>query len=80
MLLKEGKIDKDFITRIMCWRYTSGIRAHKGEQLGRDDRDWREALAQYVIRNPFSVEKIHYQHQSGTVIYKSKVTHGKENF
>ena len=77
MLLKEGKIDEDFVRKIMRWRYTSGFSVHKGEQLARDDGDGQEALAQYVIRNPFSVEKIHYQQQNGTVIYKSKMTHGK---
>ncbi|WP_321532633.1 transposase [uncultured Desulfuromonas sp.] len=34
-------------------------------------------MAQYIIRNTFSVEMIHYQQQSGQVIYKSKMTHGK---
>lgn len=82
MLLKEEKIDEDFIRKIMRWRYTSGFSVHKGEQLARDDGDGQEALAQYIIRNPFSVEKIHYQQQNGTVIYKSKMTHGKnkQNF
>ncbi|WP_303720831.1 transposase [Malonomonas rubra] len=61
----------------MRWRYVSGFSVHKGDQLARDDGDGQEALAQYIIRNPFSVEKIHYQQQSGQVIYKSKMTHGK---
>ncbi len=77
VLLKESKIDEDFICKIMRWRYTSGFSVHKGNQSARDDGDGQEALAQYVIRNPFSVEKIHYQQQNGTVIYKSKMTHGK---
>ncbi len=61
----------------MRWRYTSGFSVHKGEQLVRGDGDGQEALAQYIIRNPFSVEKINYQQQSGQVIYKSKMSHDK---
>lgn len=77
MLLNEGLIDEEFIRIIMRWRYTSGFSVHKGEQLACDDGDGQETLAQYVIRNPFSVEKIHYQQKSGQIVYKSKMTHGK---
>jgi hypothetical protein len=82
MLLREGRIDEELITKIMRWRYVSGFSVHKGDQLARDDGDGQEALAQYIIRNPFSVEKIHYRQQSGQVIYKSKMSHGrnKKNF
>ena len=36
----------------------------------------------YILRNPFSVEKMTYNDQNGTVIYRSKMTHGrnKKNF
>jgi len=36
-----------------------------------------EGLAQYVIRNPFSLAKMTYNEQTRTVIYRSKMTHGK---
>jgi len=36
-----------------------------------------EGLAQYVIRNPFSLAKMTYNEQSGMVIYRSKMTYGK---
>jgi hypothetical protein len=41
-----------------------------------------ELLAQYIIRNTFSVEKMHYNENTGTVIYHSKMSHGnnKKNF
>ena len=72
MLLKEERINEELIAKIMRWRYISGFSMHKGEQLARDDGDGHEALAQYINRNPFSVEKILYPQQSGQVIYKSK--------
>jgi len=35
------------------------------------------SVAQYILRNPFSVEKMTYNVTCGTVIYRSKMTHGK---
>ena len=36
------------------------IVAYNGVRLARDDEAGREALAQYIIRNPFAVSKITY--------------------
>jgi hypothetical protein len=77
MLQKEGKIRDDLIAKILRWRHTSGFSVHNGEQLARDDAEGREALAQYIIRNQFSLEKVRYKEEVGTVIYRSKMTHGK---
>ena len=59
------------------WRHTSGFSAHDGMQIRRDDEQGKEALAQYIIRNPFLLEKITYKPESGIVVYRSKTTHGK---
>ena len=61
------------------------IVAYNGVRLARDDEAGREALAQYIIRNPFAVSKITYNPASGMVIYKSKPTPsrskgGRRNF
>ena len=40
--------------------------------MARDDEKGREALAQYIIRNTFSLEKITYHDETGTVIYRSQ--------
>ncbi|MBU4264331.1 MAG: transposase [Proteobacteria bacterium] len=77
MLKKEGRIDDTFIQNIMKWRHTSGFSVHNGMRISRDDKDGQEALAQYIIRSPFSLEKITYKAETGMVIYKSKMTHGK---
>jgi len=37
-----------------------------------------ESLAQYIIRNPFSLKKMTYDRESGTVIYHSKMHHKKK--
>ncbi len=36
------------------------------------------SLAQYIIRNTFSVEKLTYIEETGTVVYHSKMTHDKD--
>src|SRR5215510_8456368 len=33
----------------------------------------RESLARYILRSPFSLEKITYQQQTKTVLYRSKM-------
>jgi hypothetical protein len=71
MLKKEGRIDDAFIRMLMKWRHVSGFNIHNGVKIG------KEALAQYIIRNPFSLEKIRYIEKSGTVIYRSGMSHGK---
>ena len=82
MLKREGLIDDTFIAKIMKWRHTSGFSAHNGMQIKRDDEQGKEALAQYIIRSPFSLEKITYKPETGMVVYRSKMTHGrnKANF
>ena len=61
------------------------IVGYNGVRLARDDEAGREALAQYIIRNPFAVSKITYNPAGGMVIYKSKPTPsrskgGRRNF
>ena len=60
----------------MKWRH-SGFSIKNGFRISRDDENGRESVAQYILRNPFSVEKMTYNDKSGTVIYRSKMTHGK---
>lgn len=85
MLKKEGLIDDKFVAMIMKWRHTSGFSVDNGVRIARDDHKGQTAVAQYILRNPFSVSKIKYTAHTGMVIYKSKMTHrkikgGKKNF
>jgi len=78
MLKEEGKIGDDLINRLMGWRH-SGFSVHNGVRVRRDDDGGREALAQHIIRNIFSVEKLTYINETGTVIYRLKMSHGNDN-
>jgi hypothetical protein len=77
MLKKEGLIDDTFITMIMKWRYTSGFSVHNEVRIKPDDAKGIENLSQYIIRNTFSLEKLKYEAGDSSVIYRSRMTHGK---
>jgi len=76
MLKEEGKITDEIIDKLMKWRH-SGFNIDNGMRISRDDEKGRESVAQYILRNPFSIEKMTYNDKNGTVIYRSKMTHGK---
>ncbi len=77
MLKKEELIDDTFITMIMKWRYTSGFSVHNQVRIKPDDNQGLENLSQYIIRNTFSLAKLKYEEGDSSVIYRSKMTHGK---
>ena len=77
VLKREGKIDDEFIRMLMQWRHVSGFNIHNGVKIDRKDANGREALAQYIIRSSFAMGKIQYIEDSGTVVYRSKLGHGK---
>ena len=76
MLKAEGKIGDNIISNLMSWKHT-GFSVHNGVRIARDDEEGKENLAQYIIRNTFSLEKLNYVEETGTVIYHSKMTSGK---
>ncbi|MCP3890802.1 MAG: hypothetical protein GY702_18310 [Desulfobulbaceae bacterium] len=77
MLKKEGLIDDTFITMIMKLRHVSGFNVHNQVRIKPDDDQGMKNLAQYIIRNTFFLEKLKYQTGDSSVIYRSKMTHGK---
>lgn len=56
MLKKEGLIDDTFIKMLMCWRHVSGFNIHNEVRISPNDEKGMENLAQYIIRNTFSLE------------------------
>lgn len=81
MLKAEGKIGDELINNLMNWKH-SGFSVHNGVRIAKDDEEGKENLAQYIIRNTFSLKKLNYVEETGTVIYHSKMTHdkNKKNF
>jgi hypothetical protein len=77
MLKKEGLIDETFIKMIMQWQHVSGFNVHNQVRIKPNDDKGIENLSQYIIRNSFSLEKLKYEEGDSSVIYRSKMTHGK---
>lgn len=77
LLVKEGVIDDSFVAMLMKWNHTSGFNVDNSVRIARGDEKGITALAQYIIRNPFSLDKLSYNRETGMVVYRSKMTHGK---
>jgi hypothetical protein len=59
----------------------SGFSVHNGKPVKRNDAEGLERVAQYIIRNPFSEQKMAYNEENGTVIYRSRMhAKTKRNF
>ncbi len=72
MLRREGKIEDALIKKLLGWRH-SGFSIHHQVRIGSQDQPGREKLAQYILRAPFSQQKMRYHAKSRTVIYRSKM-------
>jgi len=75
-LVKEGLLSAQRARMLLGWRH-SGFNVYAGERVGADRHDDLERLAQYIIRNPFSVEKMHLHpapraEGQQSIIYRSR--------
>ena len=71
MLMNEGLLSEKKGKTLLRWRH-SGFSAYRGDRIRRDDEEGLERLSQYIIRNPVHDEKILYESETATVIYRSK--------
>ena len=71
-LLRHKLISEELVGKMKTWTH-SGFNVHIGRTVAPEDRAEREELCQYVLRNPFSVEKITLESPTDTVIYRSKL-------
>jgi hypothetical protein len=72
MLLRDQRIDESMIRKLLGWRH-SGFSLHNAVRIGAHDSDGGRAVAEYILRSPFSQEKLRYHAAAGTVIYHSKM-------
>src|SRR3990167_8613911 len=80
LLLKEKRISREWVEKLLSWR-NSGFNIHNQVKIRSDDSHGRESLAQYILRSPFSQEKMTYRKDSESVLYRSKIKPGmKKNF
>ena len=72
MLLRERRIDEAVIRKLLGWRH-SGFSLHNEVRIGSQDNEVRRAVSEYILRSPFSLEKLRYHAKTGTVLYHSKM-------
>ena len=72
LLLKEKRIGEEWVEKLLSWR-NSGFNIHNQVRIESDDRRERECLAQYILRSPFSREKMTYRKETRAVLYRSKM-------
>ncbi len=68
LLLKRGKINQSLVTQMLGWNH-SGFGVHHAVRLDADDLAGRERLAHYMLRCPFSLERMIRVTDQGKVIY-----------
>ena len=80
MLVEEELLAEEMACKLLSWKH-SGFSVHNGKPVKRNDSEGLERVAQYIIRNPFSEQKMRYNEENGTVIYRSRMhANTKRNF
>jgi len=72
LLCREGLVSELLAERMLAWRHT-GFSVHNSVRVHARDAAGRRRLAQYMLRAPFSLEKMSYEPVSGIVIYRSRM-------
>ena len=69
-LVDKGLLPPERANMLRGWVH-SGFNAHRSRRVLPDEREDLERLAQYIIRNPFSVEKMQVNQAGDSIIYRS---------
>jgi hypothetical protein len=62
---------------LLGWNHTSGFSVHNKVRIKPEDQKGIEHLLEYIVRNPFSLSKIEYIELTGSVLYRSGMSYGK---
>jgi hypothetical protein len=68
LLLRRGKIDESLVQQMRSWRH-SGFAVHLAVTVAPDDLAGRERLLHYMLRCPFSLERLIRLTPEGKVLY-----------
>ncbi len=72
LLVEEKLLPVERVQVLYAWKH-SGFNLHAGEPVPPEAKADLEDLAQYILRNPFSVEKMTLESPTDMVIYRSKL-------
>lgn len=70
-LLAKGLLPPQRARMLRDWKH-SGFNIHQSQRVGPDEDKDRERLAQYIIRSPFSLEKMRLT-DPGDIVYRSEM-------
>ncbi len=59
MLVEEELLAEELARKLLGWKH-SGFSVHNGKPVKRNDAEGLERVAQYIMRNPFSLEKMQF--------------------
>jgi hypothetical protein len=69
-LVKKTLLPPERARMLQSWKH-SGFNVHRSRRVQPDEREDLERLARYIIRNPFSIEKMEVSQPGGPIIYRS---------
>jgi hypothetical protein len=69
-LVKKGLLPPERARMLQSWKH-SGFNVYRSRRIRPDEREDLERLARYIIRNPFSIEKMEVKQPGGPIIYRS---------
>ena len=72
LLVGREAIDRALAGQMLSWRH-SGFSVHNRVRVAAGDAEGRKSLAGYMLRAPFSLEKMSYDAARGAVIYRSRL-------
>jgi hypothetical protein len=72
LLVEQRLLPVERVQVLYSWKH-SGFNVHAGEQVPPEAKADLEGLAQYILRNPFSVEKMTLESPGDIVIYRSRL-------
>jgi len=78
-LAEKGLLPPERARMLRGWVH-SGFNVYRSRRVQPDEREDLERLAQYIIRNPFSVEKMQVNQPGGPIIYRSGMNEIHRNF
>jgi len=81
MMVGEGMISEQLVEKIRSWRHW-GFSIHCETRIEGDDAKGRQALAEYIARAPFSMERMTVNEDASAVLYRGEHFHPslKRNF
>ncbi len=71
LLLKRDKINESIVEHMLAWRH-SGFGIHRGPPLAEGDTAGVERIAPYMLRCPFSLQRLICVTDQGQVIYRAE--------